>query len=198
MKRIPLLLTALLVLGCGSDEDDPTGATGDELSQAQVDFIADRVLGEAFAGLAAPPSSPALTAGTSDLVFIPISYNANCETFGRTGISGNISGDIDDNGSGALLIDINFTWTDCTFPDANGADFVLNGDPFMSLTGTFSFLNGFPATQQTIRIGGAFRWDGAGGSGGCNVNLTFNFATAATSSNTMSGTFCGRSVNRTL
>ncbi len=198
MKRISILLTTLMVLGCGGDEDDPTGPTGNELSQTQVDFLADQVLGSAFAGLTAPPTNPSLAA-SSGLIFLPIDYNASCPVFGRTAVTGSISGSIDDQtGNGALLIDINFTWTDCTYSDPNGNDLTVNGDPFMSLAGNFSFQNFLPATQQTIQIGGGFRWDGAGGSGGCNVNLTFTFATAASSTNTVSGTFCGRSVNRTL
>lgn len=124
------------------------------------------------------------------LVYVPISGSVACNGGGRIQVSGSISGSIDDNGSGALFTDARETVTDCRF----GGN-IFNGDPYFSFAGTFSFLNGAPATQQTLLVGGGFKWlTPTGATGACGVNLTSNLNMVGGYGN-ISGTMCGRFVN---
>ncbi len=194
MKKLALCLVVALAVGCGGE--DPTGGgNGDGLTQSQTDFIVDEVTSVVLGGLYGGSASPSLAAGVP--IFVDISYTQNCPLFGRHSLSGNISGSIDDQGSGLILISATHTLTDCRY-DVGGETVTVNGDPYLSLTGQFGFLNFAPSIQQTVRIGGGFRWDtGSGGSGSCQFNLTINFDSAVGSAS-ISGTACGRSMNRSI
>ncbi len=139
---------------------------------------------------------PAAAAAVPVPISISYSHTESCPLFGRIGVTGSVSGSIDsETGDGVLWLQVTETLTDCTFSSSND-DLVINGSPSLTLTGNFSFLQGAPATQQSLTLSGGFRWDfDAGGSGFCALNLTFNLATAGSGTTTVSGTVCGRQVN---
>jgi hypothetical protein len=196
-----LVPAVVLAVGCGGDEG--TGPDGSGLSDAQAQNIAFEVTSASINALnSGAPAEPAVSlalAGAGAGSAIPIRYDyshtESCPVFGRIGVTGTMSGSIDENGSGALWVQVTETLTDCTF-SSNSGDLVINGNPSLSLTGTFTFLNGSPGTQQTLTLSGGFRWDfDSGGSGFCAINLTLNLATAGSGTTTVSGTVCGRQVN---
>ncbi len=158
-------------------------------------MLATHFVNSAIDGLNSGPS------GSASL-FSPVAVNqqyfhrVTCPLFGRTEVSGSLTGSIDsETGDGSLWMQLLLTATDCTF-SSQGGDLTVNGDPYLSLTGTFTFLGGAPATQQTLRLGGALRWDYEdAGSGVCTFDLTINLATSASGTTTVSGTVCGRQVN---
>jgi hypothetical protein len=194
--HLSLALVAALAVTAGCGSDDGTGP-GSGISDSQASMLASHFVNAAVGGLNAGPSGDVA-------MFTPIAvseqyfHRVSCPLFGRTEVSGSISGSFDsETGSGSLWMQWLLTATDCTF-SSNAGDLVVNGDPYLSLTGTFTFLNGAPATQQTLRLGGALRWDYQnGGSGFCAFNLTINLSTAGSGTTTVSGTVCGRQVNLT-
>ena len=63
---------------------------------------------------------------------------------------------------------------------------------FSSLTGTFSFLNGVPSTQQSMSISGGFKW-GTTAAESCQISMAIAFYTDG--SGTITGSVCGYAVN---
>jgi len=132
---------------------------------------------------AGDPGQPATT-----LINVPISQRTTCTAGGNINVTGSMTGSISDNGTGALLLGLTETITDwaCT------GGFVLNGDPYLSAAGTFSFLSGVLSSPASIRMGGSFRWTG-NGSGSCAIQLTT--LVYANGSGHTSGQVCGEGVD---
>lgn len=128
---------------------------------------------------------------TSCVINQAISASRTCTSGGRMAVTGNISGTINSTGSGVIQISATETITDwsCQSP------LIINGDPYISLTGTFSFLNGAPATQQHIGISGGIKW-GTSSAQSCQVSLSTDFNRDGTGHTT--GTVCGQSIDVTF
>ena len=185
---IPLFiaLIAFLAAGCGDDSTEPGSSA---ISEAGAAALADVVLTSTASALASPSPSPSLAA--------PVAINAQfastqaCPAGGNIGVNGSLTGSFDsETGSGSAWLQVLGTYTDCGLTAA-GVAYVANGDPYLTITGAFTWLGGVPATQQTIRIGGALSINGRF----CAINLTILYATAGSSSSSISGTVCGVSVN---
>ena len=83
-----------------------------------------------------------------------------CPAGGNIGVNGSLTGSFDsETGSGSAWLQVLGTYTDCGI-EAAGVAYVANGDPYLTITGSFTWLGGVPATQQTIRIGGALSING--------------------------------------
>jgi hypothetical protein len=194
------LLAAGVALGC-SDSSGP----GDALTDSEASQISAQISNVTIAALnsqttsASPMSAPSLASSfesANALASIPINFQYSsthsCPVGGRAGANGSLTGSIDNTtGDGVLWLQIVFTYTDCAF-SVGTRDVTVNGNPSLTLTGTFSFLGGQPATQQTLRLSGALSTSVIGF---CAISLTMNVATAGNGTTTVSGTVCGRSVN---
>jgi hypothetical protein len=114
-----------------------------------------------------------------------------CPLGGQIELSGNISDSRDANGSGLIQVELRKTFTDCGFT-AGGVLVILNGDPYLTMSGTLSYLNGAPATQQRLRWDGALRWriQPGNAAGNCQANLEVNFATLSDPTPTATGAWC--------
>lgn len=199
-----LVVAALLGLsGCSSLTDE--GSTQQQgLSAEQADWVAGVVANVGTTGLNAGAAGSSPVTGAVDgpqpvQLNQSVDYRYTCSVSGAINVLGNLSGSInDDTGSGVLLIGVTETLSSCRHSTTSGGWFELNGDPYLSLAGTFSFLNWAPATQQTITIGGGFRWAfDTGQSGSCQLQLTI-LMNSAVGSGTVSGTVCGHSVSRSF
>ena len=128
---------------------------------------------------------------TSCLINQPIAATRTCQSGGSMNVSGSITGSISNTGTGVISISANETITDwsCQTP------LIINGDPNISLVGTFSFLNGAPATQQHIGIHGGIKW-GTAAAQSCQVSLDTNFNRDGTGHTT--GSVCGNTVDVTF
>jgi len=195
-------MAALLgVSGCSSLTDE--GSTQQQgLSADQADWIAGLVASVGTHGLnagasSAPPVTPRADGPLPVQLNQSVDYRYQCSVSGGIHVLGNLSGSInDDTGSGVLLIGVTETLTDCRHSTTSGGWFEVDGDPCLSLAGTFSFLNWAPATQQTITIGGAIRWAfDTGQTGSCQVQLTI-LMNGSTGTGTISGTVCGFGISR--
>ena len=191
-RTLPVALAVLA--GCSklTGTDDANKLTPDQLDAlaGQLAEAATNALGGTLAtsgrGLALQPLPPA-----SRLIYWSGTYRVNCTAGGRIEVSGTVSGNIDNNGSGALFMQMTETITDWNCIGG----FVINGDPYISVTGTFTFLNGAPATQQTMHMGGGFKW-GTAANKSCQLSLTTLFS--QNGHGTVSGTACGEAVYETF
>jgi hypothetical protein len=95
-------------------------------------------------------------------------------TTGFANVSINMSGTINDTGTGMILID---GWEKLVDFQCSTGGIVFNTDTFITLAGHFSFMNCVPTTAQSFSIGGGFRWTEPGTSrtGNCTINITINF-----------------------
>jgi len=128
---------------------------------------------------------------TSCVINQALAATRTCTSGGSMKVTGNINGTINNTGSGIIQISATETITDwsCQTP------LIINGDPYISLTGTFSFLNGAPATQQHIGIHGGIKL-GTSAAQSCQVSLDTNFNRDGTGHTT--GSVCGNSVDVTF
>ena len=71
-----------------------------------------------------------------------------------------------------------------TFTNCVAVAITIQGDPYMSMSGQFSFLNNVPSSQSTFRTGGGitFTFNGVRGSAQYNCTDTINLQTGAFSS----------------
>lgn len=125
---------------------------------------------------------------TSCVINQPITARLSCTAGGRMDVTGNISGTINNTGTGLIQIQATETISDwsCSPP------YIVNGDPYISLTGTFSFMNGAPSTQQHIGINGGFKW-GTSSVQSCQLHLDTNFDRNGGGRTT--GSVCGYTVD---
>ncbi|HEY0994478.1 MAG TPA: hypothetical protein VGD77_00675 [Gemmatimonadaceae bacterium] len=200
MRKIVVmsLATALAACSASSDSTSP-GSSG--LSQSQAEAFAGQVaralgngldntsfnVGSGQRRFAPPLSSPV----APTLVNVSVQQRTNCTAGGSIQVSGNMSGNISDQGSGALLLQVTETISDwrCI------GNLVINGDPYVSAAGTFTFLNGNLNSPATISIGGGFKW-GTGSAQSCQMQLTMLVYDNGTGR--VSGQVCGRGVNETF
>lgn len=145
---------------------------------------------QAFANVLDASTASGLNGNTPLLPLVPPPFDSTvaCSEGGRSGAAGDITGSLNQFGNGSLYAGFVATFTDC---QENGV--VFNGDPYLSATGSMSFSNG-QMTSGSLSFGGAFRWDEAGGSGGCNVNLSLILASQTSKYSHLSGTVCDFSV----
>jgi hypothetical protein len=192
-----LLALALIGLGCGLSNSSSSSST---MSASQASAVAASIAQAATHTAAGSPS------GSIVIHSHPQSINCNasgcqiyqqfsstfaCSLGGNVGVTGDISGGTNASGTGVISIQGTETLTSCS--PVQGV--TLNGAPYISLAGNFSFVNGNPGTQQSIVIGGGFSW-GSSATQICSINLTANFN--GNGSGDLSGTLCGQSVNTTF
>ena len=191
------LAVSLLVVGCGGGNGSNSSSS---LSASQASAIAAQIAQAASHSAANSPSGAIVTHAHPQSVtcnqsgcqiFQQFSATITCSVGGNIGVTGDISGATDASGTGLIQIQGQETLTNCS-PEQG---LVLNGAPYISMTGNFSFLNGNPSTNQSISIGGGFSW-GSSANQVCQVNLTANFN--ANGSGDLSGTLCGQQVNATF
>ncbi len=125
------------------------------------------------------------------LVNVSVQQRTNCTAGGNISVSGSMTGSLDNNGSGVLSTQVTETISDwqCI------TGIVINGDPYMSAVGTFSFLNGQQSTAAQISFGGGFKWTG-NNTGSCQIQMTMLFYPNGTAH--LSGSACGRSVDESI
>ena len=198
-----MIVMTLIVTACGAN-----GGLGDlgavdtnSLSESQAQAFAKSINRVATSSMPRSPafSGNALSAETSQLKSItcnqsgscqinePISYTLTCTAGGNMKASGSITGSMT-NGTGVISLQIPITITDwgCEPPA------IINGDPYISITGTFSFVGGAPGTQQHISVSGGFK----SATQSCQIMLGTDFN--PNGGGHTSGTCCGYAVDFTF
>lgn len=202
VRNVALLLAfaSLATTGCKSATDS---GSNNKLTAAQATWVAEEVASIAVNGLNAGAASgaPLKASGPERIpVNIQLDFTHNCKVSGYAHLLGDVTGNMDEHGTGVLLIGATVSFVACREQTSSGGWIELDGDPDISMAGTFSFINAAPATQQSFSIGGAVRWTWSnGGSNTCPVDISvlFNPTSQGTMPVTISGTACNYSVNAT-
>lgn len=201
-----LSLCAIMVFGiagCGdldpfddsSDDDTQLPISTSSMQQWESDAIATDItsaLGDAFNNMTVS-SAGVGEKSANVMVNVSTSYTLNCTAGGHITVNGSGSGSFNDSGTG--MVSVSATETISDWACVSGK--IINGDPYVSAVGTFSFINGQPATQQTVSVTGGFKW-GLTALESCQIYLTFNFPTATSGTSSVSGTVCGNTVYQTF
>jgi hypothetical protein len=123
-------------------------------------------------------------------VNVPINISANSRTSCTAGGYITVVGSLTGTASSCNMSYLSLQLTESIVNWQCISGWVVNGNPYISLTGTFTFLaGGAPATQQTMTVSGGFAWTGTD-AGSCQIYLTTNFNTS-TGSSTTTGVVCG-------
>lgn len=198
VKIATVIVIAVCLAGCGSTSS--SSSSGDDgLSESEALALSEQIAGVAVNSMNSIDPNASVNQslglktvqcsqdGSTCTYNIPISFRQSCTAGGRIEVTGSITGSTS-NGSGLLQISAQETITDweCI------TGFIINGDPYISLSGTFSFMNGAPSTQQTMTITGGFKW-GTTAADSCQIYVSINFNPDG--SGTMTGSVCGYSVD---
>ena len=177
MRRALLTLGLLGLVGCSVSDIAGSGDGADQPSGAQASAFAEQFASAFSNGLSnvsasmAPRLSSAPAASVGKAALVPINQQVtgrtNCTSGGRIEVNGSLTGNIDQNGSGILLLQVLETITDwrCIPP------FVINGDPYLSAAGSIPFLNGQMSSAATFNFGGGFKW-GTSAADSFQINMT--------------------------
>ena len=187
-------------VGCGS-AGSSGGSDGSDMSESQAIALSEQISGVAINGMnnisaqvirgleVEALKSVQCNPDTGTCTYnIDVSYGQNCTAGGRIAVTGNLTGTTTD-GSGFLQISVQETITDwqCI------TGYIINGDPYISLLGTFTFMGGQPSSQQTMRISGGFKW-GTTAADSCQIQLTINFNSGG-NGGTITGSVCDYTVS---
>ena len=205
-KQSYLVCSAALLLAVAAC-DSSTGLSGAisqaDANQLAADMDAVATLSESDFALGPAFSVSVEGSGSSASVStVPISINNSfavtrqCPQGGQVVIAGTTLGS-GDRATHNLTLETNATRTDtnCAFETRDGI-LTLNGNPNIAYKGNLNIVNGALSGLQTQTHKGSFTWARVGGSGTCDVDLTSSYD-PATQIATVTGTFCGHTVNAT-
>jgi len=126
-----------------------------------------------------PESISCNSNGTSCIFNEQLSYSVSCQTGGTIGVSGDLSGTgTQSTADISLQVDETINKWTCDGP-------TINGDPMVTLTGTFDY----PSGPYEMTLSGGF----TAGSQSCQLNVQVNMN--ADGSGDVSGTICGEPVS---
>jgi hypothetical protein len=191
---IPLLLAAGACDGGGGGSTGGTALTAAEAAELNIAMFG------MVAGLGPNAPGPDLRAQAWDAgetFTIPVTETVPCYS-GSIGVDGTLTVQLDNSGQQlSMQATVEGTPNPCVHRMANGDLFTITGNPSlnvqMSMAGN---VNGQLSSLQVTETGG-FKWSSGASSGTCAVNLTSSL-NAASQVVTVSGTFCGFTVNHSF
>jgi hypothetical protein len=206
LKQSYLLCSAgllLAVAACNDSTGVSTSISQADANQLASDMDAVSTLGATDFGLGASFSLSVDGSGSSaSLASTPFPINTQftvtkqCPRGGQVVIAGGITGTADRTAHNLTVEAVaTRTDTDCAFDTRDGV-LTLNGNPNIAYDGKLNIVNGALSGLQTQTHKGSFKWARTGGSGTCDVDVTSSFD-PATHTVTVTGTFCGHTVNVT-
>ena len=205
IKQSYLVCSAGLVLAiaaCSDSTGVSTGISQADANQLAADMDATSTLGTTDMGLGASFSVTVDGSGSAASVSAPVpidnqfTITKQCPKGGQVVIAGRTTGTGDRTTHSLSLEAVaTRTDTDCAFDTRRGV-LTINGNPNIAFDGKINIVNGAFSGLQTATHKGSFKWARTGASGTCDVDLTSSFD-PATHTVTVTGTFCGRTVNVT-
>ena len=205
LKRSYLLCSAglLLAVAACSDSTGVSTISQADANQLAADMDAVSTLGTTDFGLGASfsvsvdPSAPSASVAAAPVpINTQFTVTKQCPRGGQVAIAGSITG-TGDRIAHNLSVEAIATRTDadCAFDTRDGV-LTLNGNPNVAYDGKLNIVNSVLSGLQTQTHKGSFKWARTGGSGTCDVDLTSSYD-PATHTVTVTGTFCGHTVNVT-
>lgn len=188
------VLLAVLTGGCGKDSTGPQTA----LDQAASIEIFSELLTQVFlvgfgaGAFGAPGGSmalpPAVLSGPRPVESVVESVP--CDGGGTVTLTGTYSSGLSDQGTGSIGFDLRSTPNDCGVQTSRGL-FRVNGNPNLRITYNLNVVGWQPAGLFTMTWSGGYTWSGPGGSGGCDVAISYAYDWSNPSAATMTGHMCG-------
>jgi hypothetical protein len=185
--------------------DTPTGLSSSEISQADANELAAAMddiaaFGTTDFGLGPLSSMNVAENASSAVSAVPVTIDnqftvtRQCPQGGQVVFAGRTTGTADRAAHDLSLHTVaTRTDTNCAFQTRRGV-LTLNGNPNIAYDGQLTIVAGRLSGLQTQTQKGSFTWSRPGGSGSCDVDLTSTFD-PATRTATVTGSFCGRTVN---
>jgi hypothetical protein len=167
MRALPILALAAGCTGNSFSKDDSRGM------MYQLMMSSSATLDAAQPQTSQPPP-----------VALSIDEMLACQAGGVLRISGDLSGDIDEAGTGSYSLDLMTTFADCDI----GKGMIVSGAPYLSTTGMFTF-DGGVLTDGHMTYSGAFTANGDT----CNVDFTLTLAAEGPRFPFADGAICGNS-----
>jgi hypothetical protein len=205
MNRIAIIASLYAVVGLTACKDFT--ASGDPLTQAEANALAEAIMNEGFPGTGgvgtAPAAAPGAQAAPADRITITLNTSGPCEGGGTVGLAGSMTFDgSQQTQTGTLEYDFTMTPNACVVTAEGNKTFTLTGDPNLRAEGSMDFSpTGF---QGDFTYKGKFAWTSSDGrAGACGVNLESHVAisgngTSGTASATLTGSVCGVTVNKNV
>lgn len=185
---------AVPVVGCGSDK-----VSGVDLSQAQVEDMLEAL---SAVGMDAAPAIAiqAMNGGNVAPFTLTLDDTSPCPNGGTTRVQGSItfSNTLD---GGTYTGNVTQGYTNCAATSSQNVVWTFNGNPHVQQTISGSHTISTGNFSATLTQQGAINFSSGAGSGGCSINLNMSLTgneLRRTMQMTMSGTACGRTINRTL
>ncbi|MDB4952422.1 MAG: hypothetical protein JWM27_5071 [Gemmatimonadetes bacterium] len=203
-SKLLSLAGAAALLAAAACSDSTTAVRTDGMTADEARSLVSALDGATVGALGVPSGpwfsrsadglSPAAGLSTADL---PFDRTGACPSGGTLRVAGHTAISYDPaTRNGTLEVTATSTPAACAGTAKDGAVIALTGKPSTLIHATASATGGVPGTL-TVTQKGAFAWTrSTGGSGTCNVDLT-TVANPTTQSATVTGDFCGVSVNVT-
>jgi hypothetical protein len=192
---------AAFMAGCGSSSSGGGGGDEGSMTQNEALYLVGSLQSAAEYAQSTGNYTPTASVGADALKTVqctttppisctfnvPIDAGINCTAGGRIQVLGSITGSMTD-GTGMLQIGATETISDwqCV------TGFIVNGDPYISLTGTFSFMNYALSTQHQLTLTGGWKW-GTTAAESCQLHLVIDIDDSGAGS--ITGDVCGYEVN---
>lgn len=201
-----LAVAGLAFLAACDSAEEPLGpGPGGQLSASETTAVSQEIVQLAFDGWDfgqatasyVPRAGEGVSmsvAGAPITIDWTLSVSTACDQGGTVGVSGVISGSIDDQTfAGNLQLDVTTSMNDCAFL-ADEQVFTFNTNPDLQLSGSTAWdANGLVGTSTYTYVGG-LDWAAADGrSGSCAVDVLVSLSSDGTE--VVTGTICGASVD---
>jgi hypothetical protein len=125
-----------------------------------------------------------------DIVAETISVTIPCSEGGSMAVNGTFTDNISDEGTGSASFDIRNNPNDCGLATSEGV-YKVNGNPDLRTTFAMNYSDWEPVGNFTFSFTGGYVWSGAGGTGSCNLNVSYTFNFDNPGMINMTGNMCG-------
>ena len=186
LRFVTFLLLAPLLLTACSDSVDADEATIDQATSMEIfSELNTQVITVAFSSIYQKNAAP-----LDDIV---VDQTAACDGGGSITVTGTVTSTAFEDGTGTFGYDLRQKPQACSISTTKGV-FRVDGDPDLRITTNIKYDNWEPVGRYEFTYAGGYRWSGAPGSGGCQVNMRYGY-NYTTGQMIMKGSMCGFNVD---
>ena len=188
LAAVLLFLCSPLFLTACSDSVDADDATIDQATSMEIfSELNTQVITVAFSSIYQKNAAP-----LDDIV---VDQTAACDGGGTITVTGTVTSTAFQDGTGTFGYDLRQKPQECRISTSKGV-FRVDGDPDLRITTNIKYEDWEPVGQYEFTYAGGYRWSGAPGSGGCQVNMRYGY-NYTTGQMIMKGSMCGFNVDVT-
>jgi hypothetical protein len=196
MKRVLPLRHALAALAAFTMACGDSTAPGVTLSEAEVEDMLEAMTAVSFIGQASGSGFFVSRAGQTANATVTLSETVECPNGGSATVSGTAT---DNPDAGTFSAQITQGFSACAATSEAGRLWTFNGNPNIVTSVQGSFNQSTGAFSLTAAQTGGIRFASDLGEGSCAIDLTLTLTGTTTSASaTLSGTACGRTIQRSI